>query len=115
MTTAGHPPDAAVYVAGMPVLRSSVPDLVDRVWADVITGERRIYVSINANSATLRRDYPGYAETLADPRAVCVADGVSVTLGGALFGQRKIGRVPGVDVLEQACAKAVRDGTAFWP
>ena len=98
----------------MPVLRSSVPNLVARIWADITTGERRVYISINANSATLRRDYPSYAETLADPRAVCVADGVSITLGGALFGQRKIGRVPGVDVLEQACSKAAKDGTTFF-
>lgn len=114
MTSAGYPPDATVYVAGMPVLRSSVPDLIDRVWADVAAGEYHVYISINANSTTLRREFPGYAETIADPRAVCVADGVSITLGGALFGQRKIGRVPGVDVLEQACAKAAEDGTTFF-
>ena len=114
MTASLKIPNTPAHVAGMPVLRSSVPDLVARIWTDVAAAEQHVYISINANSATLRRDYPGYAETLADPRAVCVADGVSITLGGALLGQRKIGRVPGVDVLEQACAKAAEGGTTFF-
>ncbi len=114
MTARERDSDDVCHVAGMAVIRSDVSDIAGRILADASTKTPRVYISINANSASLRRDFPGYAEAISDPRAICVADGVSVTLGGALLGQRKIGRVPGVDVLEEASRMATDTDVSFF-
>ena len=101
-------------VAGFPVERSNINAMVDRVWADVGAAMPRVYISINANSSTLRRRDARYLAAARDPRTVTVADGVSVTLGARLLGHGTVGRVPGVDVMEAACERAGSDGTSFY-
>lgn len=104
---------ASPYIAGLPVVVGGVPAAVSGLFADAGARAARVYVLVNAYSATLRRD-PAYASVLASPDIVPLADGTPLTTGAFLTGQGKIGRCPGPDLMEAAAARAAEDGTSFF-
>jgi N-acetylglucosaminyldiphosphoundecaprenol N-acetyl-beta-D-mannosaminyltransferase len=102
-----------VYVAGLPVSRAGVVDAIASLWADAYAGVPRVYVLVNAFSATLRRG-EAYQAVLAGADTVPLADGAPLAIGAVLTGQGRVGRCPGPDLLEAAAARAAVDGLSFY-
>ncbi len=104
-----------VFVAGLPVLRSSPDSLMELLWRDAWDAVPRVYAFVNAYSATLRRKSPAYADMLrGDDWVLPVADGASIAFGARLIRQAGLQRFPGPDLMEQAAARAAGDGTGFY-
>lgn len=107
------PPQSLGYVAGLPVTSANVDQAVDLLWDSVEKGLPRVYVLVNAYSATLRRRSE-YAAVLRDDAVTPLADGASLTAGAILVGRGEIGRCPGPDLFERAALRAAGDGTSFY-
>jgi len=106
-------PFRRVHVAGLTVVDLDVDSAVDRLVADACGRVPRVFVFVNAHSATLRRSDRTYAELLDESVVLPLPDGVAIAFGARLTGQRRIGRAPGPDVFESACAVAARQGLRF--
>jgi len=103
--------DMAVPIAGFPIWRARSAEASDYVMVDASALSPRTYVLVNAHSAKLRRESPEYAVLLADTDCcVNLPDGASVTYAARLLGYGDIGRCPGPDLMEDACAKAADGG-----
>jgi N-acetylglucosaminyldiphosphoundecaprenol N-acetyl-beta-D-mannosaminyltransferase len=103
-----------IHVAGLPVAKADIVRALDELWNDARTSRPRVYVLVNAFSATLRRQ-PAYgALLLSRAETVPLADGTPLLLGAILTGQGRIGRCPGPDLMEAAAARAGADGTSFY-
>jgi N-acetylglucosaminyldiphosphoundecaprenol N-acetyl-beta-D-mannosaminyltransferase len=105
---------ASVHVAGLRVIRADVTHALELLWHDIARSQAHVFILVNAQSASLRADFPEYAAALEDPRAIGLADGYSVTAGARWFGLGDIGRSPGPDVFTAACTKAAQDGTRIF-
>lgn len=102
-----------LHVAGLPVTRADVTEVLDALWRDANAHEPRVYALVNGHSATLRR-VAGYLDALEAPLTAPLVDGAPVALGVWLTGQGRTARCPGPDLLEAAAARASRDGASFY-
>ena len=99
----GHDVKSPIHVAGLPIVDASVEASVAQLVSDARNRTPRVYVFVNAYSATLRRQEPAYALLLDDPRVLPLADGAPLAYGALLTGQGRVARAPGPDVFEAAC------------
>jgi N-acetylglucosaminyldiphosphoundecaprenol N-acetyl-beta-D-mannosaminyltransferase len=106
-------PDGRLYVAGLPIIKADVDDAVVRILADGRARTATVYAFINGYSATLRRTVPAYAELLASDHVTPLPDGTPLAIGALLTGSGRVGRSPGPDVFEAACAEAAKTGEIF--
>lgn len=111
--TAANAQCARAFVAGLPVSEADVDQALALLWKDIEQRVPRVYVLVNAYSATLRRQAE-YAAVLSHDAVVPLADGASLALGAALVGRERIGRCPGPDLFEQASQRAALDGRRFY-
>ena len=102
-----------VFIAGLPILRADAGQALDLLWDDIRTRAATVYVFVNGQSASLRRQ-EGYRGALESPAVVPLPDGVPLAIGARLTGQGGVGRCAGPDFLEMASARAAGDGTAFF-
>jgi len=104
-----------LHVAGLSVVYGNASTAVDMLMMDAALSAARVYVLVNAHSAKLRREDAGYARVLADrQRVICLPDGASITAGARLLGLGDIGRCPGPDLLEAACAVCAASGISVF-
>ncbi len=102
-----------VHVAGLSVTDLDVNSVVGQLVVDATERVPRVYVFVNAFSATLRRSDSAYAALLDDAAVLPLADGAPVAFGARLTGQGHVGRAPGPDVFEAACTAAATRGVTF--
>lgn len=103
-----------LHVAGLRIYRADVERALKLLWSDVGSTKPHVFVLVNAQSASLRADFPEYAAVLEDPRSIGLPDGYSLTFGARWSGSGYVGHAPGPDVFSQACRKAAQDGTRLF-
>jgi N-acetylglucosaminyldiphosphoundecaprenol N-acetyl-beta-D-mannosaminyltransferase len=99
-----------LYVAGLPAVDATIEASVAQLVADARARTPRVYVFVNAFSATLRRQEPAYAALLANPSILPLADGAPLAYGAFLTGQGRVARAPGPDVFDAACRRLADEG-----
>lgn len=99
-----------IWVAGLPLTPMTLDVAVDDIARASRAREGRVYVLVNAYSATLRRSDDAYAQVLADENMRLLADGASMTKGARLVGVGAIPRSPGPDLVYATAARAATDG-----
>jgi len=103
-----------LHVAGLRTTRLDLEAARERLWDDARMGRARVYVLVNAYSATLRRHHDAYASLLEQDAVVPLSDGAAITLGARLVGAGSAPRCPGPDLLATAARVAATDGTSFF-
>jgi N-acetylglucosaminyldiphosphoundecaprenol N-acetyl-beta-D-mannosaminyltransferase len=91
--------EARLHVAGLPFIDADIDAATAHILKDIAGGTSRVYVFVNAHSATLRRREPDYATLLEDDLVVPLADGAPLAAYARLTGHRNVRRAPGPDVL----------------
>lgn len=105
---------ASVSVAGLRLIPVGVEAARDMVLADAHAPNPRVYVLVNAYSATLRRQNPDYASALESPSVRGLPDGAPVAWGARRAGAGTTIRCPGPDLLEACVRMAASDGTPMF-
>ncbi|MHB9003866.1 MAG: WecB/TagA/CpsF family glycosyltransferase [Coriobacteriia bacterium] len=80
---------------------------------DAVSGVGRVYVLVNAHSATLTRN-SGYRTALLSRDSVFLADGSSVTLGALLCCRLSVPRVPGPDLMDAWARSGAMSGQSAY-
>jgi N-acetylglucosaminyldiphosphoundecaprenol N-acetyl-beta-D-mannosaminyltransferase len=80
---------------------------------DAESGVGRVYVLVNAHSATLAMN-SDYRTVLVSQDSVFLADGASVTLGALFCGQNSVSRVPGPDLMDGWARSGAGTGQAAY-
>lgn len=102
------------HVAGLRTTRLDLEAAREQLWDDARSRRARVYVLVNAYSATLRRHHAAYASLLEQDAVIPLSDGAAMTFGARLAGAGSVPRCPGPDLLETASREAAGDGTSFF-
>jgi N-acetylglucosaminyldiphosphoundecaprenol N-acetyl-beta-D-mannosaminyltransferase len=96
-------------VLGFPVDLVSMPEAIEKIESLIAIGEPRMVVTADSSGLVAAKDDPEFAEILRSADLV-TPDSYGVVWALRKAGERVTGRVSGVDMLAELCAKSAEKG-----